>query len=169
MAGSTEANTQLAALRAEVAARPDDVPLLNRLALAIHRATWDAYWAILVDKKSDAEAEKAIFAYQRRILKAGLGEARAVLARARSRAPENTVVLTNLGAVLADDNRFTQALKVLRQAEALGSDDANLYFNIGVAMMNLAAERSHARAYFARASELTPGDTIEAYIDFHGH
>ncbi len=93
-----------------------------------------------------------------------------LLEKLRSEHPANTIVLTNLGAVLSDLGQHRTALLRLLKAANLGSDDRNLFFNIGVAKMNINEERDTAMAYFDKGRHLqTHPMTIEAYFDPHGH
>ncbi|GAB5524823.1 MAG: hypothetical protein Roseis2KO_26950 [Roseivirga sp.] len=92
-----------------------------------------------------------------------------LLEKLRSEHPANTIVLTNLGAVLSDLGQHKKALLRLLKAVNLGFEDRNLYFNIGVVKMNINEERATAMTYFDRARELQAhAMTIEAYFDPHG-
>ena len=83
---------------------------------------------------------------------------------------QNTAALTNLGAALSDTGKHQQALNTLQQAEKIGTIDRNLYFNIGVAMMNLNSFRNQAKPYFEKAQKLTASNqTLEAYFDPMGY
>lgn len=85
--------------------------------------------------------------------------------------PDCVQALTSLGAVLSDRGRHREALSILRRAESLRSADANTYYNLAVALMNLGArERGKAPDYFAKARSLEPSPlTMKAYFDPHGH
>lgn len=102
--------------------------------------------------------------------KTNMDIAQHLLEKLQSEHPGNTVILTNLGAVLSDQGQHKRALLRLLKAANLGSDDRNLYMNIGIAKMNINEERGSAKAYFDKARELKPDPlTIEAYFDPHGH
>ena len=84
--------------------------------------------------------------------------------------PNDARALTNLGAILSDNGKHTDALIELQKAEKLKTKDANLYRNIGIAKMNIESERENAKEYFEIAGKLVPDKlTIEAYFDPHGY
>ena len=85
--------------------------------------------------------------------------------------PENTWVLTVMGAVLCDNGRHDDALIPLRKAESIGSTDQNLYRNIGIALMNTPDKNQReARQYFEKAQRLQSHPlTIVAYFDPIGY
>jgi tetratricopeptide (TPR) repeat protein len=84
--------------------------------------------------------------------------------------PNDTRVLTNLGASLSDNGKHKDALSKLLKAEKLKSKDANLYRNIGIVKMNIESERQNAKEYFAMADKLESDKlTIEAYFDPQGY
>ena len=99
-----------------------------------------------------------------------LDEGIEILEKLLNEKPGNTQVITSLGALISDRGRHREALAVLKKAEGKTSD-ANLYFNIGVAMMNISAQtRENARAYFLKAGKMEADPlTIQAYIDFMGY
>lgn len=136
-------------LRKDLAKKPADINLTNQLVRELCREAWknQENWTALLQEAIDL-LKKALKVY-----------------------PENTVLLTNLGCVLSDFGSHGNALRELKKAEKIGSNDSHLFYNIAVAMMNLdARSRSNARDYFARASSLKPcADTMEAYFDCHAH
>ena len=85
--------------------------------------------------------------------------------------PNCVEALTSLGAILSDQGMHQDAVKVLRQAESLGSTDGNTYYNLGAALMNLdAVGRREALPCFAKAAALqSKTTTLMAYFDPHGH
>jgi len=84
--------------------------------------------------------------------------------------PNNVESLTSLGAVLSDLGKPRKALKYLKEAEKIGSDDKNLYWNIAVTKMNLNDERPFAMQYFEKAKQLKANPrTIKAYFDAQAH
>jgi tetratricopeptide (TPR) repeat protein len=84
--------------------------------------------------------------------------------------PNDTRVLTNLGAILSDNGKHEDALTELLKAEKLESKDANLYRNIGITKMNIESERKNAKEYFSIATKLESNElTIEAYFDPQGY
>jgi tetratricopeptide (TPR) repeat protein len=83
--------------------------------------------------------------------------------------PTSVAALTSLGAVLSDAGRHHDAILELRRAEALGSSDANTYYNLAAALMNT-ADRGLARRYFKKAASLQASPhTLQAYFDPHGY
>ncbi|TDG36404.1 hypothetical protein EZJ43_07755 [Pedobacter changchengzhani] len=84
--------------------------------------------------------------------------------------PNDTRVLTNLGALYSLKGEHKQALEVLLKAEKLNATDANLYSNIAIAKMNMEEERNNAKEYFEMAKKLKPNElTIESYFDPQGY
>jgi Flp pilus assembly protein TadD len=84
--------------------------------------------------------------------------------------PKNTAALINLGAALSNIGKHKLALDTLLKADRIGSEDGTLYFNIGVAMVNLDAFRSRAKPYFEKAEKMESGNqTVQAYFDPHGY
>ena len=82
-----------------------------------------------------------------------------------SRAPNDVLVLTCLGAVLCDQAKHKEAAEFLQRARQLGSVDRNTHFNLGVALLNTATH-SEAMVAFNRAKLLTADpQSIEAYFD----
>lgn len=83
--------------------------------------------------------------------------------------PDNTVLLTCMGALLSDQGRHKQAVTVLKKAVKLGTTDSNAYFNLAVAMLNCGSHRQ-AMKHFAHAGTLKArSQTWEAYFDPQGH
>ena len=85
--------------------------------------------------------------------------------------PDHTLVMTNLAAVLCDRGQYDEALRHLKRAEELGSDDRHLFENIGIVLMNKPGEnKTEALKYFEKANLLKGNDfSITAYFDPHGH
>ncbi|QDT25682.1 tetratricopeptide repeat protein [Gimesia panareensis] len=85
--------------------------------------------------------------------------------------PLNTDALINLGAALSDLGNHQEALKYYHRAEEAGSVDRNLFYNIGVAMMNIDQfTRQEAPKYFQLAADKEPSKkTREAYFDPQAH
>lgn len=97
--------------------------------------------------------------------------AQAILEAAVATNPTDTVLLTSLGAVLADRCRWAQAVGYLEKAIELGSTDRHAYLNLAIALMNCGdAGRARAERLFRKAHTLKPSpQTWEAYFDPHGH
>jgi Flp pilus assembly protein TadD len=142
-------DTTIEALRSKAEAFPNDVTILNALAKALCDSVWQ----------------------DTRLWDQRYSEALVVLRRALQKDKNNTVTLTNLGAAMLDIGKHGDALKILKQAEAVDSTDRNLYFNIAVAMMNISsATRTQAKPYFDKAASLNPyPETIQSYFDAHAH
>jgi tetratricopeptide (TPR) repeat protein len=86
-------------------------------------------------------------------------------------APDRTLVMTSLAAVLCDRGQYDEALYHLKRAEELGSDDRRLFENIGIVLMNKpGGKKTEALKYFEKASLLKANAlSITAYFDPHGH
>jgi uncharacterized protein HemY len=83
--------------------------------------------------------------------------------------PENTVLLTCLGAVYRDQGFHAKAHETLKKAIDLGLRDKHTFFNRAVAVMNMGKSKSAAR-FFEKAAELIPSpETWEAYFDPLSH
>lgn len=74
----------------------------------------------------------------------------------------------NMGAALCDSENYETAVLVLQQAETLGSDDANMFYNMGAAMMHISADsRTNAHFYFKKAENQTrPSRALRALYDY---
>lgn len=85
--------------------------------------------------------------------------------------PDNTIVLTSLGAVLCDRGLYDEALHHLKSAEKLGSGDRHLFENIGIVLMNKpAGKKAEALKYFEKAARLRTNElSITAWFDPQGH
>ena len=90
-----------------------------------------------------------------------------ILEKVLEQNPKNAVALTNLGAMYSNSARYEEALVLLENAQKLGFEDQNLYFNIGVVYVGLEQDRK-AIKYFKMSQSLKPNKlTFKAYIDFH--
>jgi Flp pilus assembly protein TadD len=88
-----------------------------------------------------------------------------LLREAATKQQANTLVLTCLGAVLCDQAKYKEAADVLASAAKLGSNDRNTYFNLGVALLNVATHEE-AMTAFSKAKQLVAdGASWEAYFD----
>jgi Flp pilus assembly protein TadD len=95
--------------------------------------------------------------------------ARALLEEALAADPDNTGLLTGLGAVLSDAGLHAQAVAVLKRAVALGSQDRNTFFNLGVAVLNKGSA-DDPMPFFEEAGKYQASpETWEAYVDFQAH
>ena len=78
----------------------------------------------------------------------------------------NIIALTNLGAAYSNFGKYNAALKLLESARDLDFEDKNLYFNIGVVLVNL-QRFDEAKNYFKLSKTKKVNElTFEAYIDF---
>lgn len=84
--------------------------------------------------------------------------------------PQNTSALINLGAVLSDAGENENALKVLKIAVDLGSEDKNLYTNIAIVMVDLGMHAEEYHEYLEIAENMDENPlTFKAYFDPQSH
>lgn len=94
-----------------------------------------------------------------------MAAAESLLRHALAQAPQDTAVLTGLGAVLCDQGRYQEALALLDMARRLGSGDSHTYYNLGVALLGH-ARPAKARAAFKQAQHCPASAlTWQAYFD----
>ena len=80
--------------------------------------------------------------------------------------PQNTSALINLGAVLSDSGENENALKILKIALDLGSEDKNLYTNIAIVMVDLGMNPEHYHEYMETAENFSEDPlTFKAFFD----
>lgn len=84
---------------------------------------------------------------------AHMAGAEAMLSNALQAAPQDTAMLTCLGAVLCDHGKYQEAVNVLETALKLGATDSNTHYNLGVALAGLAKPRK-AMVHFGKAQGL---------------
>lgn len=103
--------------------------------------------------------------------KVQLKEAEDLLITLVSDFPENTLVLTNIGALKCDQGKYEEAIVFLKKAESIGSADRNLYLNIAIAMLNISAQtRANAKALFKKAESFKADElSLVAYFDPQGY
>lgn len=90
---------------------------------------------------------------------------RGALQSDRQTDPQDTALLTCLGAVLCDQGKYREAVNVLETALTLGSTDSHTHYNLGVALAGLAKPRK-AMAQFGKAQGLAACSlTWTAYFD----
>ena len=98
-----------------------------------------------------------------------LARAEELLLGALGQEPDDTLLLTGLGAVLCDQGKHEQATTVLRRAVELGSGDRNTFFNLGVSILN-SGTHEEAMTLLSRAKSLEPSSqSWEAYFDPQAH
>lgn len=85
--------------------------------------------------------------------------------------PENTLALTNIGALKCDQGKYEEAIVFLKKAESIGSAERNLYLNIAIAMLNISAQtRANAKVWFKKAEGLEADElSLVAYFDPQGY
>jgi Tfp pilus assembly protein PilF len=105
--------------------------------------------------------------------KENLSKAERILRALLLNYPENTLVMTSLGAVLCDSGKYDEALRYLERAERLGAVDRNLFENMGIVWMNKAdgqSDKKKALSYFKKLSVLQANKlSIKAWFDPHGY
>ena len=81
---------------------------------------------------------------------------------------QNIEAIINLGAALCDSESYETAVLVLQQAESLGSDDANMFYNMGAAMMHISSDsRTNAHFNFKKAeNQLRPSPALRALYNY---
>ena len=98
-----------------------------------------------------------------------LARAEELLLGALAQAPDDTLLLTGLGAVLCDQGKHEKATTVLRRAVELGSVDRNTFFNLGVSILN-SGTHEEAMTFLSKANSLEPSPlSWEAYFDPQAH
>lgn len=83
--------------------------------------------------------------------------------------PNDRIALVNFGAVLSDQGFHERSMDYYRRAESLDWVDANLDFNIGVALINLNDEELGIQYFTSSTSKTKHPDTIQAYFDPQAH
>lgn len=103
--------------------------------------------------------------------KVQLKEAENLLTDLVSDFPENTLVLTNIGALKCDQGKYEEAIVFLKKAESIGSADHNLYLNMAIAMLNISDQtRANAKAWFKKAEGFEVNElSLVAYFDPQGY
>lgn len=95
--------------------------------------------------------------------------AEAGLREALEARPQDSELLTCLGAVLCDQGQFAEAQAVLSKAMQCGSLDRNTYFNLAVALLNTATH-AKAKLMFGKSNTLVASKrTWQAYFDPMAH
>lgn len=100
-----------------------------------------------------------------------LQQAEDILKELISEFPENTLVMTNMGALRCDQGKYKEAIVFLKKAESIGSADRNLYLNIAIAMLNISAQTmANAKIYFKKAEGFKADKlSLAAYFDPQGY
>ena len=98
---------------------------------------------------------------------ATLAQAETRLRDALADEPDNPLLLTSLGAVLCDRGQFRDAAAMLQHAVHCGSQDANAFFNLGVAQQGSGAGRAAMTAFGEAARRVASLHTWAAYFDPH--
>lgn len=94
-----------------------------------------------------------------------MAAAEAMLQRALALSPQDTELLTCLGAVLCDQGKYQEAVALLDLAVKLGSGNSHTHYNLGVALLGH-AQPATARAAFKKAQRYPASAlTWQAYFD----
>ncbi|MDN3691605.1 tetratricopeptide repeat protein [Chryseobacterium tructae] len=84
--------------------------------------------------------------------------------------PENTSALINIGAVYSDMGENETALKYLKTALQLGSEDKNLFVNLAIVMVYMEKHQSEYLEYLEEAEGKVENPlTFKAYFDPQAH
>ena len=94
-----------------------------------------------------------------------MAAAEAMLRHALALSPQDTELLTCLGAVLCDQGKGQAALVLLEKAVTHGSSDSHTHYNLGVALLRQ-AHAGKARKAFKQAQRYSASAlTWQAYFD----
>ncbi|KMQ67853.1 hypothetical protein ACM39_10955 [Chryseobacterium sp. FH2] len=84
--------------------------------------------------------------------------------------PENTSALINIGAIYSDMGENETALRYLKTALSLGSDDKNLFINLAIVMIYMEKHQEEYLEYLEEAEDKTENSlTFKAYFDPQSH
>lgn len=98
-----------------------------------------------------------------------LAEAQLIYESVLTANPGNLIAIVNLGAVLSDQGLHLQAMEKYSLAQERGWQDANLDFNIGVALLNLREAGRGCEFLRASQSKIHHEGTLQAYFDPQAH
>ncbi|TQV84357.1 tetratricopeptide repeat protein [Aliikangiella coralliicola] len=96
-------------------------------------------------------------------------EAKRLLERALSLAPDDETTLINYGTVLCDMGNHKEAAEYLRKAIDHGTVNKHAFFNLGVALMNCSSHENAMMFMKKAKSKMAGALTWEAYFDPMGH
>ncbi|WP_027379873.1 tetratricopeptide repeat protein [Chryseobacterium daeguense] len=84
--------------------------------------------------------------------------------------PENTAALINIGAIYSDMGENQKAMKYLKTALSLGSEDKNLYINLAIVMVYMEKHQEEYHEYLEIAEDKKEDPlTFKAYFDPQSH
>lgn len=84
--------------------------------------------------------------------------------------PENTAALINIGAIYSDMGENQKAMKYLKTALSLGSEDKNLYINLAIVMVYMEIHQEEYHEYLEIAEDKKEDPlTFKAYFDSQSH
>ena len=84
--------------------------------------------------------------------------------------PENTAALINIGAIYSDMGENQKAMKYLKTALSLGSEDKNLYINLAIVLVYMEKHQEEYHEYLEIAEDKKEDPlTFKAYFDPQSH
>ncbi|AZA80467.1 hypothetical protein C1637_22955 [Chryseobacterium lactis] len=84
--------------------------------------------------------------------------------------PENTAALINIGAIYSDMGENEEALRYLKKALALGSNDKNLFVNLAVVLIYMEKHQEEYLEYLEEVEDKVEDPlTFKAYFDPQAH
>ncbi|MBK1897782.1 tetratricopeptide repeat protein [Chryseobacterium paridis] len=84
--------------------------------------------------------------------------------------PENTSALINIGAIYSDMGENEEAVRYLKTALALGSEDKNLFVNLAIVMIYMEKHQAEYLEYLEDAEDKIEDPlTFKAYFDPQSH
>lgn len=84
--------------------------------------------------------------------------------------PENTSALINIGAIYSDMGENEEAIRYLKTALALGSEDKNLFVNLAIVMIYMEKHQEEYLEYLEEAEDKIEHPlTFKAYFDPQSH
>lgn len=84
--------------------------------------------------------------------------------------PQNTSALINIGAIYSDMGENEEALKYLKTALNLGSEDKNLFINLAIVMVYMEMHQEEYHEYLETAEDKIENPlTFKAYFDPQSH
>ena len=90
--------------------------------------------------------------------------ARELLLKALSIKPSNVAVLSRLGFIYLQDNRYTQAIDTYRKVTELDPQQPNAFFNLGY-IYAVTEDYTRAKEMYTRVVELAPAFLDEALFN----
>ena len=84
--------------------------------------------------------------------------------------PQNTAALINIGAIYSDMGENETAIRYLKTALDLGSEDKNLFVNLAIVMVYMEMHQEEYHEYLEEAEDKTEDPlTFKAYFDPQSH